>query len=159
MSIPPFMLGGNPWAQMIVQQQQQQIAAVQAQAQAQAAHAQAAAVHAQMHVVQQMAMHQMSSAPPHRIPEPLSEEKLQEKCNYYKLCLSLVFINKYFINIAQKWQQIQSKRFAPKRKFGFVDAQKEDMPPEHIRKIIRDHGDMSSRKYRHDKRVYLGYVN
>ena len=31
-----------------------------------------------------------------------------------------------------------------------------DMPPEHIRKIIRDHGDMSSRKYRHDKRVYLG---
>lgn len=128
------MLGGNPWAQII--QQQQQIAAVQAQAQAQAAHAQAAAVHAHMHVAQQMAMHQMSSAPPHRIPEPLSDEKLQEK--------------------SQKWQQIQSKRFAPKRKFGFVDAQKEDMPPEHIRKIIRDHGDMSSRKYRHDKRVYLG---
>ncbi|KAI7735153.1 hypothetical protein M8C21_005907, partial [Ambrosia artemisiifolia] len=43
-----------------------------------------------------------------------------------------------------------------KRKFGFVDTQKEDMPPEHVRKIIRDHGDMSSRKYRHDKRVYLG---
>nr|CAD7443039.1 unnamed protein product [Timema bartmani] len=57
---------------------------------------------------------------------------------------------------AQKWQQLQSKRFSEKRKFGFVDAQKEDMPPEHIRKIIRDHGDMSSRKYRHDKRVYLG---
>jgi hypothetical protein len=35
-------------------------------------------------------------------------------------------------------------------------AQKEDMPPEHVRKIIRDHGDMSSRKFRHDKRVYLG---
>lgn len=84
MSIPPFMLGGNPWAQMIVQQQQQQIAAVQAQAQAQAAHAQAAAVHAHMHVAQQMAMHQMSSAPPHRIPEPLSEEKLLEKCNRCK---------------------------------------------------------------------------
>lgn len=82
MSIPPFMLGGNPWAQMIVQQQQQQIAVVQAQAQAQAAHAQAAAVHAHMHVAQQMAMHQMSSAPPHRIPEPLSDDKLQEKCNF-----------------------------------------------------------------------------
>jgi hypothetical protein len=27
---------------------------------------------------------------------------------------------------------------------------------EHVRKIIRDHGDMTSRKYRHDKRVYLG---
>ena len=25
------------------------------------------------------------------------------------------------------------------------------MPPEHVRKIIRDHGDMSSRKFRHDK--------
>ena len=25
-----------------------------------------------------------------------------------------------------------------------------------MRKIIRDHGDMTSRKFRHDKRVYLG---
>ncbi|ODM89165.1 Pre-mRNA-processing-splicing factor 8, partial [Orchesella cincta] len=57
---------------------------------------------------------------------------------------------------ALKWQQLQTKRYADKRKFGFVDTQKEDMPPEHVRKIIRDHGDMSSRKYRHDKRVYLG---
>lgn len=30
------------------------------------------------------------------------------------------------------------------------------MPPEHVRKIIRDHGDMSSKRYRYDKRVYLG---
>lgn len=30
------------------------------------------------------------------------------------------------------------------------------MPPQHVRKIIRDHGDMSSKKFRHDKRVYLG---
>jgi pre-mRNA-processing factor 8 len=37
-----------------------------------------------------------------------------------------------------------------------MQAQKEDMPPEHVRKVIRDHGDMSSRKFRHDKRVYLG---
>ena len=37
-----------------------------------------------------------------------------------------------------------------------VEAQKEDMPPEHVCKIICDHGDMTSRKYRHDKRVYLG---
>ena len=59
---------------------------------------------------------------------------------------------------ARKWQQLQSKRYSEKRKFGFVDAQKEDMPPEHVRKIIRDHGDMTNRKFRHDKRVYLGYV-
>uniref|UniRef100_A0A2P2MF85 MPN domain-containing protein n=1 Tax=Rhizophora mucronata TaxID=61149 RepID=A0A2P2MF85_RHIMU len=57
---------------------------------------------------------------------------------------------------ARKWQQLNTKRYSDKRKFGFVEAQKEDMPPEHVRKIIRDHGDMSSKKYRHDKRVYLG---
>jgi len=67
---------------------------------------------------------------------PEDEEKLNEK--------------------ARRWHQMQSKRYAEKRKFGFVDAQKEDMPPEHVRKIIKDHGDMTSRKYRHDKRVYLG---
>ena len=56
----------------------------------------------------------------------------------------------------QKWEQVQSKKYADKRKFGIVEAQKEDMPPEHVRKIIRDHGDMTNRKFRHDKRVYLG---
>jgi len=100
---------------------------------------------------------------------------------------------------ARKWQQLNSKRYSDKRKFGYVEAPKEDMPPEHVRKIIKvsllllllwraglsvlrdhrcssgrfatrlllfthispsiptqDHGDMSSRKFRHDKRVYLG---
>ena len=63
-----------------------------------------------------------------------------------------------FSIVAKKWQQLQSKRYSEKRKFGFVEAQKEDMPPEHVRKIIRDHGDMTHRKFRHDKRVYLGLV-
>jgi pre-mRNA-processing factor 8 len=57
---------------------------------------------------------------------------------------------------ARKWQQLQSKRYGEKRKFGFIEHEKADMPPEHIRKIIKDHGDMSSKKYRHDKRIYLG---
>ncbi|KAL4539196.1 hypothetical protein Ndes2526B_g02545 [Nannochloris sp. 'desiccata'] len=57
---------------------------------------------------------------------------------------------------ARKWQQMNAKRYASTRKFGYVQAPKEEMPPEHVRKIIRDHGDMSSRKFRHDKRVYLG---
>ena len=30
------------------------------------------------------------------------------------------------------------------------------MPPQHVRKIVADHGDMTNRKFRHDKRVYLG---
>ncbi|XP_010436193.1 PREDICTED: pre-mRNA-processing-splicing factor 8B-like [Camelina sativa] len=57
---------------------------------------------------------------------------------------------------ARVWMQLNSKRYGEKRKFGFVETQKEDMPPEHVRKIIRDHGDMSSKKHRLDKRVYLG---
>ncbi|KAH8059516.1 U5 snRNA binding protein [Aureococcus anophagefferens] len=57
---------------------------------------------------------------------------------------------------ARKWANLQSKRFGQRRKFGFVDTYKEDMPAEHVRKIIKDHGDMSSKKFKHDKRVYLG---
>ena len=57
---------------------------------------------------------------------------------------------------ARKWQQLNNKRYGEKRRFGYVEPKKEDMPPEHLRKIIKDHGDMSSKKFRHDKRVYLG---
>merc|ERR1719163_506886 len=57
---------------------------------------------------------------------------------------------------ARKWAALQTKRYGAKRKFGFVDTYKEDMPAEHVRKIIKDHGDMSSKKFRADKRVYLG---
>jgi pre-mRNA-processing factor 8 len=58
---------------------------------------------------------------------------------------------------SKKWSQLNSKRFSNKKKSGgAVETFKEEMPPEHVRKIIRDHGDMSSKKFRHDKRVYLG---
>jgi pre-mRNA-processing factor 8 len=57
---------------------------------------------------------------------------------------------------ARKWQSLNMKRYGEKRKFGVSEAKKEDMPPEHLRKIIKDHGDMTARKFRHDKRVYLG---
>ena len=57
---------------------------------------------------------------------------------------------------ARKWSQLQKKRYGPKMRFGAVQAQKDDMPPDHVRKIIRDHGDMTSKKFRADKRVYLG---
>lgn len=82
----------------------------------------------------------------------LSEDKLQEKggCAFIRMMCVIPG------PAARKWQQLQSKRYSEKRKFGFVEAQKEDMPPEHVRKIIRDHGDMTHRKFRNDKRVYLG---
>lgn len=139
MALPPYMIPPNSWAaHMMAQQQAQVFAAAQQQAmQQQMASAQiqqlppgVAAVNGSNGVQSQM------PPPPLLKPVVVTEDKLQEK--------------------SQKWHQVQSKRFAEKRKFGFVDAQKEDMPPEHIRKIIRDHGDMTSRKYRHDKRVYLG---
>ena len=57
---------------------------------------------------------------------------------------------------ARKWAALNAKRYNAARKFGYVEPAKEEMPPEHVRKIIKDHGDMSSRKFRHDKRVYLG---
>ncbi|KAG2230381.1 pre-mRNA-processing-splicing factor 8 [Thamnidium elegans] len=57
---------------------------------------------------------------------------------------------------ARKWQQLQNKRYGEKRKFGFIEHEKADMPPEHLRKIIKDHGDMTAKKFRHDKRIYLG---
>ncbi len=50
---------------------------------------------------------------------------------------------------ARKWRQSQTRRFDEKRRAGGgggVDGGKADLPPEHIRKIIKDHGDMSSRK-------------
>jgi pre-mRNA-processing factor 8 len=57
---------------------------------------------------------------------------------------------------SKKWLQYNRKRFSKQKKSGFIDAYKEDMPPELVRKIIKDHGDMNSKKFRHDKRVYLG---
>lgn len=38
---------------------------------------------------------------------------------------------------ARKWMQLNNKRYSDKRKSGYVETQKEDMPPEHVRKIIR----------------------
>ncbi|EGF81600.1 hypothetical protein BATDEDRAFT_16367 [Batrachochytrium dendrobatidis JAM81] len=57
---------------------------------------------------------------------------------------------------AHKWKVMNSKRYAQKRRFGVSETQKENMPQEHLRKIVKDHGDMSSKKYRNDKRIYLG---
>jgi len=51
---------------------------------------------------------------------------------------------------------VQNNRFGEKRKHGFVEAEKAEMPREHLAKIMTDHGDMSSKKFRHDKRAYLG---
>ncbi|KAI1752440.1 pre-mRNA processing splicing factor 8 [Xylaria castorea] len=56
----------------------------------------------------------------------------------------------------KEWLRAQRNRFGEKRKGGFVETQKADMPPEHLRKIVRDIGDVSQKKYTSDKRSYLG---
>lgn len=85
MSIPPYLLGPNPWATMMAQQH---LAAAHAQAQA------AAAAQAHAHALQQQ------MPPPHPKPDIITEDKLQEKGKYivgcsvghqfYKYCSSKV---------------------------------------------------------------------
>lgn len=59
---------------------------------------------------------------------------------------------------AAKWvERMAKKRTEKRRRVGFVQPQKEQMPPEHVRKIIKDHGEMATnKKYQADSRVYLG---
>ncbi|KAJ2987838.1 hypothetical protein NUW58_g4291 [Xylaria curta] len=56
----------------------------------------------------------------------------------------------------KEWLRTKRNRFGEKRKGGFVETQKADMPPEHLRKIVKDIGDVSQKKYTSDKRSYLG---
>lgn len=96
--LPPGMGGpppSNPWAaQLMAQQAQQAMMAQQMHAQQLAA--------TQIQIPPTGMDWNFSNAPPPQKPEIVNEEKLQEK--------------------SQKWQQLQSKRFAEKRKFGFVDG-------------------------------------
>ncbi|XP_026190475.1 pre-mRNA-processing-splicing factor 8 [Cyclospora cayetanensis] len=73
---------------------------------------------------------------PQKVKAKTHEELLQEK--------------------ARKWQQLTTKRYSSRQQPGSTFMEKEPMPPEHLRKLVKDHGDMSSRKFRHDRRVYLG---
>ncbi|KAE8214190.1 hypothetical protein CF327_g2385 [Tilletia walkeri] len=70
-------------------------------------------------------------------PSPLSREQIEIK--------------------ARKWKQLQSRRYGDRKgKSGIIDAGKQELPPQVIRKIMKDHGDMSNRKFRAEKRVHLG---
>jgi pre-mRNA-processing factor 8 len=56
----------------------------------------------------------------------------------------------------KRWVQTRQSKFAERKKFAYSEQPKETLPPEVLRKIIKDHGDMSSKRFRQDKRVYLG---
>ena len=91
--IPHGMGPPNPWAAQQYLAQQQAMMSQQMHAQ------QLAATQIQIPLDQRMGNF---GAPPQK-EILISEEKLQEK--------------------AQKWQQLQTKRFAEKRKYGFVDGE------------------------------------
>jgi pre-mRNA-processing factor 8 len=61
---------------------------------------------------------------------------------------------------AKRWAKLQSKRYSHRKRFasagGLAQVQKDSLPPEHIRKILQDHGDMTAKRYQQDKRIYLG---
>ncbi|MCJ1327412.1 pre-mRNA-splicing factor 8 [Thelotrema lepadinum] len=61
-----------------------------------------------------------------------------------------------FAQKKREWLRFQHNRFGEKRKAGYVESQKADMPPEHLRKIVKDTGDVSQKKFSSDKRSYLG---
>ena len=60
---------------------------------------------------------------------------------------------------SKQWRQFNTKKFSTqikKSRFASGGEEKEPLPPEVLRKIIKDHGDMSSKKFKQDKSVYLG---
>lgn len=59
---------------------------------------------------------------------------------------------------SKQWRQFNTKKFSSQiKKSRFTqNAEKDPLPPEVLRKIIKDHGDMSSKKFKQDKSVYLG---
>lgn len=62
---------------------------------------------------------------------------------------------------AKRWRVNYNNRKSGKvsaraTKGGPKEVEKANMPPEHVRKIIKDHGDMSSKRFEKDKRLYLG---
>ncbi|CAN9084903.1 Pre-mRNA-processing-splicing factor 8 [Alternaria arborescens] len=61
-----------------------------------------------------------------------------------------------FAQKKKDWLRQQRQRFGEKRKAGYVETQKADLPPEHLRKVFRDIGDVSQKKFTTDKRSYLG---
>lgn len=57
---------------------------------------------------------------------------------------------------SNKWIKLNAKRYMDKKKAAGKEKQRKEMPADHLRKIIKDHGDMSNKKARNDKTVYLG---
>lgn len=56
---------------------------------------------------------------------------------------------------SKKWKEHLKKKFYSQSK-TVIQLNKDALPPEILRKIIKEHGDLSSKKFKSDKRSYLG---
>ncbi|SCW03879.1 LAFE_0H01046g1_1 [Lachancea fermentati] len=75
------------------------------------------------------------------------------------------FTQENLLDKKRQWYAIQKKRFKmlsskskghKTKQNGLVHSHKVEMPPEHLRKILNDHVDMSSKRFISDKRAFLG---
>ena len=87
---------------------------------------------------------------------PLTMEQLQAKAHAYTASIQRHRNQRRrqskTLMKSKKKQQVNGK----KPRIDMAHAPKSLMPPEHVRKIVRDHGDLSHKKYAKDKRVHLG---
>jgi pre-mRNA-processing factor 8 len=66
--------------------------------------------------------------------------------------------NAFLKEKAKRWEDLSSKKYLKhsSKKTPPLSQAKVFFPPEVLRKVVKDHGDLSGRKFRNDKRVYLG---
>ena len=57
---------------------------------------------------------------------------------------------------AARWHKLTTQKYSTKHSFNHNPPQKDPMPPEHLRLLVHAHGDLTEKKYKQDKRVYLG---
>jgi pre-mRNA-processing factor 8 len=89
-----------------------------------------------------------------KVPALLRELEMQSRATHEKT--KPLVHEKHLQERAKKWKALAKKKFGQAKRVGHGETVKEEIPPEVLRKIIKDHGDMSSKKYRQDKRVFLG---
>ncbi|KAG9119209.1 pre-mRNA-splicing factor 8 [Ceratobasidium sp. 392] len=113
-------------------------------------------------------------APVYRLFRPDLETPLTQYSDVLQLCDTFflnIFANYFLYELFWHWRQEGSGRYSrhnptngfrcnkyygEKRKASLINTGKQDLPPEHVCKIIKDHGDMSNQKFRNDKHVHLG---
>ncbi|GMM59078.1 U4/U6-U5 snRNP complex subunit [Maudiozyma humilis] len=58
--------------------------------------------------------------------------------------------------VKKKRKRVRRRKPKKSKQGGLVGSNKVEMPPEHLRKIIETHSDMTSKRFDHDKRAFLG---